>query len=168
MPSRTWLLVENRIGCQFRVFSIACIPRRPRPQLSLSELLRSFLNRNPDATLMAVVSLLRRVGNRVYEHAFPIYRLCYRAFKIYTDRAERKPLRSILSRELSWVDAGANIAVYSSFSLAVLVRQAWFIHSSLRRNILGACSLPRATPQTSAYLSLQSENPAEVQTLCFG
>jgi FkbM family methyltransferase len=62
---------------------------------------------------MAAVSLLRGVGNRVYEHAFPIYSLCYRAFKAYTDRAERKLLRSILFAGAVVVDAGANIGVYS-------------------------------------------------------
>lgn len=64
---------------------------------------------------MAAVSLLRGVGNRVYEHAFPIYGLCYRAFKAYTNRGERKLLRSILSAGAVVVDAGANIGVYSQF-----------------------------------------------------
>ena len=64
---------------------------------------------------MAAVSFVRGVGNRVYEHAFPVYRLCYRAFKGYTDRAERKLLKSTLSAEAVVVDAGANIGVYSQF-----------------------------------------------------
>jgi FkbM family methyltransferase len=64
---------------------------------------------------MAAISLLRGVGNRVYEHAFPIYSLCYRAFKAYADRAERKLLRSILFAGAVVVDAGANIGVYSQF-----------------------------------------------------
>jgi FkbM family methyltransferase len=64
---------------------------------------------------MAAVSLLRGVGNRVYEHAFPVYRLCYHAFKAYIDRAERRLLKSILSAGAVVVDAGANIGVYSQF-----------------------------------------------------
>lgn len=77
---------------------------------------------------MAAVSLLRGVGNRVYDHAFPIYTLCYRAFKAYTDRAERKLLRSILFAGAVVVDAGANIGVYSQF-LSRCVGPAGVVHS---------------------------------------
>ena len=77
---------------------------------------------------MAAVSLLRGVGNRVYEHAFPIYSLCYRAFKAYTDRAERKLLRSILFEGAVVVDAGANIGVYSQF-LSHCVGPTGVVHS---------------------------------------
>ncbi len=77
---------------------------------------------------MAAISLLRGMGNRVYEHAFPIYSLCYRAFKTYTDRAERKLLRSILSAGAVVVDAGANIGVYSQF-LSRCVGPAGIVHS---------------------------------------
>ena len=77
---------------------------------------------------MAAVSLLRGVGNRVYEHAFPIYSLCYRAFKTYTDRAERKLLTSILSAGAVVVDAGANIGVYSQF-LSRCVGPTGVVHS---------------------------------------
>jgi FkbM family methyltransferase len=76
---------------------------------------RVFLYNNFDATLMAAVSLLRRVGNKAYIHAFPIYRLCYRAFKAYADRAERRLLRGTLSAGAVVVDAGANIGIYSQF-----------------------------------------------------
>jgi FkbM family methyltransferase len=64
---------------------------------------------------MSVVSLVRRVGNRAYEHAFPIYRLCYRAFKACADSAERQLLRNVLSAGSVVVDAGANIGIYSQF-----------------------------------------------------
>jgi FkbM family methyltransferase len=64
---------------------------------------------------MPAISLLRRFGNRAYEHAFPVYRLCYRAFKAYADRAERRLLRSVLSAGSVVVDAGANIGIYSQF-----------------------------------------------------
>ena len=77
---------------------------------------------------MAAVSLLRGVGNRVYEHAFPIYSLCYRAFKAYTDRAERRLLRSILFAGEVVVDAGANIGVYSQF-LSHCVGPTGVVHS---------------------------------------
>jgi FkbM family methyltransferase len=64
---------------------------------------------------MPFASLLRGIGNRAYDRAFPLYVLCYRAFKAYTDRAERKLLRSILATGAVVVDAGANIGIYSQF-----------------------------------------------------
>jgi FkbM family methyltransferase len=64
---------------------------------------------------MSAVSILRNVGNRAYTHAFPIYRVCYSAFKAYTDRAERQVLKSSLFPGAIVVDAGANIGVYSRF-----------------------------------------------------
>lgn len=62
-----------------------------------------------------LVSLLREIGNKVYDHAFPVYRLCYSAFKAYSDRSERQLLRTILSAGDIVVDAGANIGIYSRF-----------------------------------------------------
>ncbi len=77
---------------------------------------------------MAAISLFRGVGNRVYEHAFPIYRLCYRTFKAYADRAERQLLKRILSAGDAVVDAGANIGVYSQF-LSSCVGPTGVVHS---------------------------------------
>jgi FkbM family methyltransferase len=64
---------------------------------------------------MPLVPVIRGVGNKIYHHAFPIYRLCYRGFKVYTDHAERRLLKTILSAGDVVVDAGANIGVYSEF-----------------------------------------------------
>ena len=64
---------------------------------------------------MPILSLLRGTANRVYKRAFPVYRLCYRAFKAYADRAERQLLKEILSAGDVVVDAGANIGIYSQF-----------------------------------------------------
>jgi len=64
---------------------------------------------------MKVVSLLRGIGNRIYEHAFPIYRPLYAAYKACIDRAERQLLREILVAGAVVVDAGANIGIYSQF-----------------------------------------------------
>jgi FkbM family methyltransferase len=77
---------------------------------------------------MSLVSVLRRVGNKFYEHAFPIYRPCYRAFKAYVDRAERKLLRKVLFTGAVVVDAGANIGVYSQF-LSRCVGPTGVVHS---------------------------------------
>ena len=77
---------------------------------------------------MAAIFFLRGVGNRAYQRIFPIYRLCYRAFKAYADRAERKLLRSVLSAGAVVVDAGANIGVYSQF-LSRMVGPTGVVHS---------------------------------------
>ncbi len=77
---------------------------------------------------MSAISLLRRLGNRAYEHAFPVYRLCYRAFKAYADRAERRLLRTVLSAGSVVVDAGANIGIYSQF-LSRCVGPTGVVHS---------------------------------------
>jgi len=77
---------------------------------------------------MSAVSILRNVGNRAYTHAFPIYRVCYSAFKAYSDRAERQLLKSILFPGAVVVDAGANIGVYSRF-LSQCVGPNGVVHS---------------------------------------
>lgn len=71
--------------------------------------------RLPNALLMPLPTLLRKIGNSLYEHAFPIYRPLYRTYKIYTDRAERQLIRRILFPGAVVVDAGANIGIYSQF-----------------------------------------------------
>ncbi len=78
--------------------------------------------------MIPLVSLVRGVGNKIYEHAFPIYRLCYLAFKAYTDRPERRLLKAILSAGDVVVDAGANIGVYSQF-LSRCVGATGVVHS---------------------------------------
>jgi FkbM family methyltransferase len=77
---------------------------------------------------MSVASVLRRVGNKVYEHAFPIYRLFYRAFKAYTDCAERQLLRKMLFPGAVVADVGANIGIYSEF-LSRCVGPTGLVHS---------------------------------------
>lgn len=77
---------------------------------------------------MWVASLLRSVGNTVYDHAFPTYRLCYHTFKAYADRSERQLLKRILSTGDVVVDAGANIGIYSQF-LARCVGATGIVHS---------------------------------------
>ena len=77
---------------------------------------------------MPPISLLRGIGNRAYEHAFPFYRLCYRIFKAYADRPERHLLKRILSAGDVVVDAGANIGIYSQF-LARRVGATGIVHS---------------------------------------
>jgi FkbM family methyltransferase len=90
--------------------------------------MRVFLYRNFDATLMSTASVLRGVGNKVYEHAFPIYRPLYVAYKAYTDRSERELLRQVLFPGTVVVDAGANIGIYSKF-LSRCVGEKGVVHS---------------------------------------
>jgi FkbM family methyltransferase len=80
------------------------------------------------APVMSGVSVLRSVGNEFYQHAFPIYRPLYSAYKAYADRAERQLLRRILSVGDIVVDAGANIGIYSQF-LSRCVGETGAVHS---------------------------------------
>jgi FkbM family methyltransferase len=77
---------------------------------------------------MSIASVLRAVGNKVYEHAFPIYRPLYCTYKAYADRAERRLLRNILFPGAVVVDAGANIGIYSQF-LSRCVGSTGVVHS---------------------------------------
>jgi FkbM family methyltransferase len=64
---------------------------------------------------MSAASVFRHTGNKLYQHAFAIYRPVYAAYKAYTDRAERDLLRKVLFPGAAVVDAGANIGIYSQF-----------------------------------------------------
>jgi FkbM family methyltransferase len=77
---------------------------------------------------MSAVSVLRRAGNQLYEHAFPIYRPLYAAYKAYADRAERELLKQVLLPGSIVVDAGANIGIYSEF-LSRCVGPTGVVHS---------------------------------------
>jgi FkbM family methyltransferase len=70
----------------------------------------------------------RRLGNKLYKAAFPIYRPLYSVFKSYADRAERRLLARHLSPGSVVIDAGANIGIYSQF-LARCVGSAGMVHS---------------------------------------
>jgi FkbM family methyltransferase len=77
---------------------------------------------------MSAVSVLRRAGNKLYEHAVPVYRPLYAAYKAYADRAERELLSQVLSPGAVVVDAGANIGIYSQF-LSRCVGTTGVVHS---------------------------------------
>ena len=77
---------------------------------------------------MLLVPVLREIGNRVYDRAFPIYALCYRGFKAYADHAERKFLRRTLSPGDVAVDVGANIGIYTQL-LSRWVGPTGLVHS---------------------------------------
>jgi FkbM family methyltransferase len=77
---------------------------------------------------MSATSVLRRAANKVYHHAFPIYRPLYAAYKTYADRAERALLRKILFQGAIVADVGANIGIYSQF-LSRCVGPTGLVHS---------------------------------------
>jgi FkbM family methyltransferase len=79
-------------------------------------------------TLMSELPVLRTFGNKIYQHAFPIYRPFYAAYKAYADHAERQLLRQILAPGAVAIDAGANIGIYSQF-LARCVGPAGAVYS---------------------------------------
>ena len=116
---------------------------------------------------IALLNFLRRVGNKVYDQAFPIYRVCSGAFKAYADRAERQLLKDILSNGSVVPDAGANIGIYSEFLPAASRRPASCIHSNLPRKTLGDCRLPRVTCQMCACASLQWESAVDAPSSTF-
>ena len=64
---------------------------------------------------MSAPSLFYRLGNQLYNYAFPIYRPLYGAYKACADRTERRLLRKVLFPGAVVVDAGANIGIYSRF-----------------------------------------------------
>ncbi len=70
----------------------------------------------------------RRLGNKLYKAAFPIYRPLYSVFKSYTDRTERRLIARHISPGSVVVDAGANIGIYSQF-LARCVGPTGTVHS---------------------------------------
>ncbi|PYJ69934.1 MAG: FkbM family methyltransferase [Verrucomicrobia bacterium] len=77
--------------------------------------MRLVLHSQSHAALMSMLSLLRSIGNKIYQHAFPIYRPLYAAYKAGADRVERQLLRKVLFPGAIVVDAGANIGIYSQF-----------------------------------------------------
>jgi len=74
------------------------------------------------------ISSLRTVINKLYQHAFHIYRPLYAVYKSYADRSERRLLRQILFPGAVVVDAGANIGIYSQF-LSRCVGPTGLVHS---------------------------------------
>ncbi len=77
---------------------------------------------------MSLAHLGRRIGNVLYQTAFPVYRPLYEVFKRYGDRVERRLLAQYLSAGCVVVDAGANIGIYAQF-LAKCVGAAGTVHS---------------------------------------
>jgi FkbM family methyltransferase len=76
----------------------------------------------------STTSVLCGAANKLYEHAFPIYRSLYSAYKAYADRGERQLLKKILFPGAVVVDVGANIGIYSEF-LSHCIGPTGLVHS---------------------------------------
>ena len=110
------------------------------------------------------MSLLRSAGNKLYQHAFPIYRPLYSAYKNYADRAERNLLRRVLFPGAVVVDAGANISIYSSF-LAACVGPTGQVHSfePAPENFKRLCAAMRHSPNVRANAAAVGERGGKSQ-----
>ena len=111
---------------------------------------------------MPVASVLRRTGNKAYEYAFPVYRLAYRIFKAYADRAERQLLKKILFPGAVVVDAGANIGIYSQF-LSHRVGPSGVVHSfePSPKNFMRLLSATRKLPNVHVCQAAVGERSAK-------
>ena len=110
------------------------------------------------------MSLLRSAGNKLYQHAFPIYRPLYSAYKNYADRAERNLLRRVLFPGAVVVDAGANIGIYSSF-LSRCVGPTGQVHSfePAPENFKRLCAAMRHSPNVRANAAAVGERSGKSQ-----
>ena len=111
---------------------------------------------------MSVTSVLRGAANKVYEHAFPIYRPLYAAYKTYADRAERELLRKILFQGAVVVDVGANIGIYSRF-LSRCVGPTGLVHSfePSPDNFRRLCAATRDLPNVRLTQAMVGERSGE-------
>lgn len=58
---------------------------------------------------------LAKLANRLYDRAPQLHRAVYRAYKAWSDRAERAILSELLTPGMTVFDVGANIGVYTRF-----------------------------------------------------
>ena len=55
------------------------------------------------------------LGNKLFEHCFPVYRILYKFYKKFSDRHVGTLLREIISPGMTVIDVGANIGFYTAF-----------------------------------------------------
>jgi FkbM family methyltransferase len=92
------------------------LPRGPLVEPPLSQRICFILHHHSYSKVRSAVARFgRRLGNKLYQRAFPLYRLLYSEFKARADRVERRALASRLRPGSVVVDAGANIGIYSQF-----------------------------------------------------
>jgi len=60
------------------------------------------------------------LGNKLFKHCFPVYRIAYKLYKAFSDRHERALLRDIIRPGMTVVDVGANIGIYTAFMAKIV------------------------------------------------
>ena len=97
---------------------------------------------------------LLKLGNRLYEHAYGLYKPLYGFYKAVSDRAERDMLRDLIKPGMTAIDVGANIGTYTRF-LAELVGDAGRIIAfephprNYERLVLNVAALPNVQGRAS-------------------
>jgi FkbM family methyltransferase len=74
------------------------------------------------------VPLTLLLGNKLFEHCFPLYRILYKPYKMLTERQERAVLKEVIRAGMTVVDVGANIGIYTGF-LAKLVGETGRVYA---------------------------------------
>jgi FkbM family methyltransferase len=60
------------------------------------------------------------LGNKLFKHSFPVYRILYKLYKACSDRSERAILKEIIKPGMTVLDIGANIGIYTSFMAKIV------------------------------------------------
>jgi FkbM family methyltransferase len=66
------------------------------------------------------INLTLLLGNKLFEHCFPIYNVLYKLYKRFVDRYERALLKDIIKPGMTAVDVGANIGNYTAFMAKIV------------------------------------------------
>ena len=108
------IVLQVTVLSVFGVLGIAAFAKfgwslRHRPETSAGAVEDSLMNPR-----------VARAADLLYRKAPALYRLLYRPYKVWTDRAELKLMRSIVTPGMTVVDVGANIGILT-LELARLV-----------------------------------------------
>ncbi len=60
------------------------------------------------------------MGNKLFKHCFPVYRILYGLYKKVSDRHERAILKDIIAPGMTVVDVGANIGIYTALMARIV------------------------------------------------
>ena len=66
------------------------------------------------------IGLLFLLGNKLFKHCFPVYRILYKLYKAFSGRHERALLKEIITPGMTVVDVGANIGIYTAFMAKIV------------------------------------------------
>jgi FkbM family methyltransferase len=69
---------------------------------------------------MGNIGLPFLLGNKLFKHCFPVYRILYKLYKACSDRSERAILKEISRPGMTVLDVGANIGIYTSFMAKIV------------------------------------------------